>query len=66
MSADLGTAVGRLDSLLARLEAGQGTAGKLLSDTLLYSDLRRVVQHVDSLMADIKKNPRKYINLKIF
>jgi hypothetical protein len=24
------------------------------------------VQHVDSLMADIKKNPRKYINLKIF
>lgn len=66
MSAELGTAVGRLDSLLAGLEAGQGTAGKLLSDTLLYADLRRVVQHVDSLMADIKKNPRKYINLSIF
>jgi phospholipid/cholesterol/gamma-HCH transport system substrate-binding protein len=66
MSADLGTAVSRLDSLLAGLEAGQGTAGKLLSDTLLYSDLRRVVQHVDSLMADIKRNPRKYINLRIF
>lgn len=66
MSAELGTAVGRLDSLLAGLEAGQGTAGKLLSDTLLYADLRRVVQHVDSLMADIKRNPRKYINLRIF
>jgi phospholipid/cholesterol/gamma-HCH transport system substrate-binding protein len=66
MSAELGTAVGRLDSLLAGLEAGQGTAGKLLSDTLLYSELRRVVQHVDSLMADIKRNPRKYINLRIF
>jgi phospholipid/cholesterol/gamma-HCH transport system substrate-binding protein len=66
MSADLATAVSRLDSLLVRLEAGQGTAGKLLSDTLLYSDLRAVVHRVDSLMADFKRNPRKYINLSIF
>jgi phospholipid/cholesterol/gamma-HCH transport system substrate-binding protein len=66
MSAELATAVRRLDSLLAGLEAGQGTAGKLLSDTLLYSDLRAAVHRVDSLMADFKRNPRKYINLSIF
>jgi phospholipid/cholesterol/gamma-HCH transport system substrate-binding protein len=66
MSAELARTVGRLDSLLAGLEAGQGTAGKLLSDTLLYSDLRAVVHRADSLMADIKRNPRKYINLSIF
>jgi phospholipid/cholesterol/gamma-HCH transport system substrate-binding protein len=66
MSAELTTAVTRLDSLLAGLESGQGTAGKLLSDTLLYSDLRNVVHRADSLMADIKRNPRKYINLSIF
>jgi phospholipid/cholesterol/gamma-HCH transport system substrate-binding protein len=66
MSADLGTTVRRLDSLLVALESGQGTAGKLLSDTLLYSDLRAAVQRVDSLLADVKKNPRKYINLTIF
>jgi phospholipid/cholesterol/gamma-HCH transport system substrate-binding protein len=66
MSAGLATAVSRLDSLLAGLEAGQGTAGKLLSDTLLYSDLRATVHQVDSLLADFKKNPRKYINLRIF
>jgi phospholipid/cholesterol/gamma-HCH transport system substrate-binding protein len=66
MSADLSSSVSRLDTVLARLESGHGTAGKLLSDTLLYSDLRALVHHVDSLMADIKKNPRKYINLSIF
>ena len=56
----------QLQAILARLERGEGTAGKLLSDTLLYSDMRRVMASVDSLMADFKKNPRKYINLTIF
>jgi phospholipid/cholesterol/gamma-HCH transport system substrate-binding protein len=66
MSGQLTTAVGRIDSLLGRLEAGQGTAGKLLSDTALYADLRATIRHVDSLIADVKRNPRKYINLSIF
>ncbi len=66
MSAELTSAVTRLDSLLAGLENGRGTAGKLLSDTLLYADLRATVHRVDSLMADFQRNPRKYINLSIF
>jgi phospholipid/cholesterol/gamma-HCH transport system substrate-binding protein len=66
LSRDLAAAAGRLDSLLVRLESGQGTAGKFLSDTLLYADLRATVQRVDSLIADVKRNPRKYINLSIF
>jgi phospholipid/cholesterol/gamma-HCH transport system substrate-binding protein len=66
MSAELTSAVGRLDSLLARVEAGEGTAGKLVSDTLLYSDVRALVQRIDSLMTDFQRNPRRYINLSIF
>ena len=41
-------------------------AGKLLKDTLLYRDLRGLVTQADSVLADLKKNPRKYINLSIF
>jgi phospholipid/cholesterol/gamma-HCH transport system substrate-binding protein len=48
------------------MQNGNGTVGKLLTDSLLYTDIRRLVQQTDSLMADFKKNPRKYINLKIF
>ena len=56
----------QIQAILARIERGEGTAGKLLSDTLLYGDMRRVMLSVDSLMADFKRNPRKYINLTIF
>ncbi|MDB4907393.1 MAG: hypothetical protein JWO05_2177 [Gemmatimonadetes bacterium] len=56
----------KMNSLLSKLDSGQGTAGKLLTDTLLYADIRHTMQSVDSLLADFKKNPRKYINLRIF
>ena len=56
----------QLQGILARLERGEGTAGKLLSDTLLYQDARNVLARMDSLLTDIKANPRKYINLSIF
>lgn len=56
----------QLQAILARLERGEGTAGKLLADTALYQDARNVLARMDSLLADIKANPRKYINLSIF
>ncbi|MDB4899796.1 MAG: putative virulence factor Mce family protein, partial [Gemmatimonadetes bacterium] len=44
----------------------EGNVGKLMKDTLLYRDLRGLVTQADSLLADIKANPKKYINLKVF
>jgi len=55
-----------LNQTLAKLQRGDGTAGKLLTDTLLYSDIRSLVNRVDSLTLDFQTHPRKYINLKIF
>lgn len=66
LTGELRTTTTRLNTILASLEGGQGTAGKLLSDTLLYSDLRRLTTRLDSLTLDFKRNPRKYINLEIF
>ena len=56
----------RADMLLAGIQRGEGNVGKLMKDTLLYADLRGLVTQADSVLADLKKNPRKYINLKIF
>jgi phospholipid/cholesterol/gamma-HCH transport system substrate-binding protein len=56
----------QLQAIMARVERGEGTVGKLLTDTLLYHDMRNLLANTDSLMADFKKNPRKYINLTIF
>lgn len=66
LTGDLRTTTTRLNGVLASLESGNGTAGKLLTDTLLYSDLRRLTMRIDSLTLDFKNNPRKYINLEIF
>jgi phospholipid/cholesterol/gamma-HCH transport system substrate-binding protein len=57
---------GQVNGLLAKIQTGQGTIGKLATDTLLYADVRRLVTRIDSLTADFQKNPRRYINLRIF
>jgi phospholipid/cholesterol/gamma-HCH transport system substrate-binding protein len=56
----------QLQAILARFERGEGTAGKLITDTLLYRDARNLMMRVDSLVTDFQKNPRKYINLRVF
>ena len=56
----------RVNGLVGGIERGEGTVGKLMKDTLLYRDLRGLVTQADSVLADLKANPRKYINLKIF
>lgn len=63
---DLRETTGKLDATLAKLNDGNGTASKLLNDPTLYSDVRSLVTRLDSLTADFKKNPRKYIKLSIF
>ena len=55
-----------LNATMARLERGEGTAGKLLTDTLLYNDVRRLVSRLDSVTADFKRDPRKYIKFSVF
>jgi phospholipid/cholesterol/gamma-HCH transport system substrate-binding protein len=65
-SANLDSTNTALRKALGQLQNGNGTVGKLLTDSLLYTDIRHLVAQTDSLMADFKKNPRKYINLKIF
>lgn len=63
---ELKTTTDRLNSVLAKVESGDGTVGKFMSDPALYNDLRGVLARMDSLAADLKANPKKYINLSIF
>ena len=43
-----------------------GTVGKFLSDSMLYTDTRRTMAQLDSLLADFKANPQKYIKVCVF
>ena len=66
LAANIDSTNAQLQGLLNQARRGNGTVGKLLSDTLLYSDVHRTLAQMDSLLADIRKNPKKYINLRIF
>jgi phospholipid/cholesterol/gamma-HCH transport system substrate-binding protein len=66
MSAQLKETSGKLDAILAKVDNGNGSAGKLLNDPGAYNDMRALLQRMDSLLADIKKNPKRYINVRIF
>jgi len=66
IAANLDSTSRHANALIAGIERGEGNAGKLLRDTLLYNDLRKLVGQVDTVLVDLKANPRKYINLSIF
>lgn len=66
MSAELKQTSGKLDAILAKVDSGPGSVAKLLNDPGAYNDVRQLLQRMDSLIADIKKNPKRYINVKIF
>jgi phospholipid/cholesterol/gamma-HCH transport system substrate-binding protein len=56
----------RLDSILGKANSGTGSIGLALNDPGAYNDLRAMIQHMDSIMVDLKRNPRRYINLRVF
>ncbi len=56
----------QLQAILARLERGEGTVGKLMTDTMLYRDARVLLARFDSILTDFQTNPRKYIKLTVF
>jgi phospholipid/cholesterol/gamma-HCH transport system substrate-binding protein len=66
MSGQLKETTGKLDVIIAKVDSGNGSAAKLLNDPGAYNDVRMLLQRMDSLIADIKKNPKRYINVKIF
>ena len=66
LTTELGETTTQINQLLARVDSGQGTAGRLLTDTTLYSNIVNLVARMDSLTADLTAKPRKYINLEIF
>ena len=66
MSTDLKQTTSKLDAILAKVDSGNGSAAKLLNDPGIYNDTRALLARMDSLLADVKKNPKRYFNVKVF
>jgi phospholipid/cholesterol/gamma-HCH transport system substrate-binding protein len=55
----------RLDQLVTKLNDGEGTAGQLLKDKQLYENMNGAVADLRALVGDIRKDPRKFLNIKV-
>ena len=73
MSAQLERSQVRLESFLAtsdsiahKIQAGEGSLGMLVNDPTLYRNADSALRQLNLLLADVQKNPRRYINLRIF
>ena len=67
MTAALTSTSGRLDTLLAGMNRGQGTLGKFVTDSGLYYDIRELSQGMKKLLDELAKNPGKIpVTVKLF
>jgi phospholipid/cholesterol/gamma-HCH transport system substrate-binding protein len=62
----------RIDQLIAQLNEGQGTAGLLLKDKQLYENMNKVVNDLSTVLgdfrlflADVRKDPKKFLTFKV-
>ncbi|MDE2974431.1 MAG: MlaD family protein [Gemmatimonadota bacterium] len=65
-SADLAASVASLNGILGRMDRGEGTLGRLLTDESLYESLTATAESLRELVADVKANPGRYLKIEIF
>jgi uncharacterized protein YoxC len=54
------------DSLMSRIQAGNGSLGMLATDSTLYRETTRTVVQFRELIADIQAHPKKYLKISVF
>jgi phospholipid/cholesterol/gamma-HCH transport system substrate-binding protein len=55
-----------LQNVSGKVDRGEGSLGRLVNDPRLYDDAKESVAQLRALIEDIRKNPKKYINLRVF
>lgn len=67
MSLQLTATGARMDTLLQKVNRGEGTIGKFMSDTGLYQDTRRALQSMQALIDELTRHPGKIaVQVKLF
>ena len=55
-----------VNGLLAKVEAGEGTIGKLMNDPALYDSLTEASANLASLLANLEQYPGRYVHFSLF
>ncbi len=66
ITAELKTISASLDSIVTRVEKGEGSLGKLVNDEDAYDEFVQVVKEVRDLVAAIRENPKSFVRFSIW
>lgn len=64
--ASVDTAIANVNLLLTDVRSKEGTIGMLINDKALYSHIDSAILSVDSLLVDLKANPKRYVHFSLF
>lgn len=53
-------------SVMAKIDQGEGSLGRLVNDTTLYGELSTTLREIRELTADVKENPGRYLSFRVF
>lgn len=62
---DLASAAQSLDSILTRLQRGEGSLGRLMGDDTVYVNLKEATEELKILIRDIRENPERYLKVEV-
>jgi phospholipid/cholesterol/gamma-HCH transport system substrate-binding protein len=54
------------ETFITRLNSNDGTLGKLMTNDSLYNTLTQTMADLDSLMIDLRYNPKRYMHFSLF
>lgn len=58
--------LGTVDKLMADMEQGKGSMGKLMKDETMYTNFSKSSKELELLLQDFRLNPTRYINVSLF
>ena len=56
----------KVDKIMAELEQGKGTMGKLIKDETMYTNFAKTSKELELLLQDVRLHPTRYVNVSLF
>lgn len=63
---NLENTLSKVNSIMADVQSGKGTFGKLVKDDALYTNFSKTSKELELLLQDVRLNPTRYVNVSLF
>ena len=63
---NLEVSIDGISSIVNKLDSDKSTIGKLINEDEVYNNLNSSIESLNSLIIDIKENPKKYVHFSVF